>query len=107
MKKLLIATLLISSLTAPAGLALAQLGQMNQTAPTGSAEGEVRKIDKAAGEITLKHGPIRDMGMPGMTMAFPVAAPTLLDKVKVGDKVSFSVAMKNSRMVVQSVEPKN
>jgi len=106
MKKLLIATLFAASLTAPAGLVFAQMSQMNQTAPTGRAEGEVRKIDKAVGEITLKHGPIKDMGMSGMTMAFPVADPALLDKVKVGDKVSFTVAMKNSQMVVQSVEPK-
>ncbi|WP_300295636.1 copper-binding protein [Ferrovibrio sp.] len=106
MKPLMIAALLASGLTVSTGAAFAQMSNINQTAPTGRAEGEVRKIDKAAGEITLKHGPIKDMGMSGMTMAFPVADPTLLDKVKVGDKVSFTVAMKNSQMVVQSVEPR-
>jgi Cu(I)/Ag(I) efflux system protein CusF len=105
-KNLLIATLFAIGLTISTGAVFAQMSGTTQAAPTGRAEGEVRKIDKAAGEITLKHGPIKDMAMPGMTMAFPVANPALLDKVKVGDKVSFTVAMKDSQMVVQSVEPK-
>jgi len=54
-------------------------------------DGEVRKVDKAAKSITLKHGEIRNVGMPPMTMAFAVRDPALLDKVKAGDKVKFRV----------------
>jgi len=52
-------------------------------------EGEVRKVDRAAKKVTLKHGPIVNLDMPGMTMVFHVADPALLEGVKAGDKVEF------------------
>jgi hypothetical protein len=54
------------------------------------AEGEVRRVDKAAGKITLKHGDIRNLDMPPMTMVFGVTDKSMLDRVKAGDKVRFS-----------------
>lgn len=55
-----------------------------------AAKGEVKKIDEAAGKVTLKHGPIKSLGMDeGMTMAFRVKDPAMLKQVKVGDKVEF------------------
>jgi len=57
--------------------------------------GEVRKIDKEAGKITLKHGKIENLDMPGMTMAFQVKSKSLLDDVKVGDKVKFKAVKEN------------
>ena len=52
--------------------------------------GEVRKIDESAGKITLKHGPIKNLGMDeGMTMVFRVKDPDMLKQVSVGDKVKF------------------
>ena len=56
-----------------------------------ATDGEVRKIDKGAGKITLKHGPIANLGMPPMTMVFRVKDPAMLEKVAVGDKVRFAV----------------
>ena len=53
------------------------------------AEGEVRKIDKETKKITLKHGFIKSIDMPPMTMVFQVKNAALLDKAKVGDKVRF------------------
>ena len=52
-------------------------------------EGEVRKIDKAQGKITLKHGEIKSLDMPPMTMVFRVSEARMLDTVAVGDKVRF------------------
>lgn len=52
-------------------------------------DGEVRKVDKEAKKITLKHGEIKNLEMPAMTMVFQVKDGTLLDKVKAGDKVKF------------------
>lgn len=52
--------------------------------------GEVRRIDKAAGKITLRHGEIKNLNMPPMTMVFVVADPALLDRLKVGDSVRFA-----------------
>ncbi|QHO74325.1 RND transporter [Bradyrhizobium sp. CCBAU 051011] len=55
-----------------------------------AAQGEVKKIDASAGKISLKHGPIKSLGMDeGMTMVFRVKDPAMLKQVKVGDKVEF------------------
>lgn len=59
-------------------------------AQTPQVEGEVRKIDKASGRITLKHGDIKHLDMPPMTMVFRVSDPKMLDSVAVGDKVRFA-----------------
>ncbi len=53
------------------------------------AEGEVRRVDKAGRKITLRHGEIKSLDMPPMTMVFQVSDPALLDKVSAGDKVRF------------------
>lgn len=51
--------------------------------------GEVKKIDSAAGKVTLKHGPIKNLDMDGMTMVLRVKEPSILANLKVGDKVRF------------------
>ena len=69
------------------------------------AEGEVRKVDKEAKKITLKHGPIMNLDMPAMTMVFQVADPAMLDHVKVGDKVKFTADKAGSGYAVTKIEP--
>lgn len=71
-------------------------------APT--AEGEVRKVDKEQGKVTLKHGPIANLDMPGMTMVFKVADPKLLDAIKQGDKVKFAADNVNGALTVTAIE---
>lgn len=56
------------------------------------ADGEVRKVDKAAGKITIKHGPIKNLNMPPMTMAYPVKDKAMLDQLKPGDKIKFEAS---------------
>jgi Cu(I)/Ag(I) efflux system periplasmic protein CusF len=53
------------------------------------SEGEVRKVDKDAQKITVRHGPLANLDMPAMTMIFQVKDAAMLDKVKAGDKVKF------------------
>ena len=53
------------------------------------SEGEVRKVDKDAKKVTIKHGPLKNLDMPPMTMVFQVKDPTMLERVKTGDKVRF------------------
>jgi len=72
---------------------------------TGMTDGEVRKIDKAQGKVTLKHGPIGNLDMPGMTMVFKVADPALLDGIKEGDRVRFSADRLNGAIVVTDIQP--
>jgi len=76
MKKL---PILLATLTTCA-MAMAQ-------APT--ASGEVTKIDKAGARITLKHGEIKSLDMPPMTMVYRVRPPSLMEGVAVGDRVRF------------------
>lgn len=52
-------------------------------------DGEVRKVDKAAGKVTIKHGAMPKLDMPPMTMAYRVKDKAMLDQVKVGDKIKF------------------
>jgi Cu/Ag efflux protein CusF len=54
------------------------------------ANGEVTKLDKANGRVTLKHGEIKHLEMPPMTMVYRVRPPQLLDQVAVGDRVRFA-----------------
>ena len=53
------------------------------------SEGEVKKVDKGTGKLTIKHGPLDNLGMPAMTMVFHVADPAMLDEVAPGDKITF------------------
>lgn len=67
-------------------------GAHRPPAPAAAAafsEGTVKKIDKAGGRITIEHGPLANLEMPPMTMAFRAADPAMLDKVRAGDKVRF------------------
>lgn len=69
------------------------------------AEGEVKKVDKDAGKITLKHGPLLNLGMPPMTMVFRVKDAAMLDQVKPGDKVKFIAEKSNGALTVTSLQP--
>lgn len=69
-----------------------------------TTEGEVRKVDREQGKVTLKHGPIENLDMPGMTMVFKAADPKLLDGVKVGDKVKFAADSINGTLTVTAME---
>lgn len=68
------------------------------------ADGEVRKVDKSAGKITLKHGEIKSLDMPPMTMVFAVADKAMLEQVKAGDKVQFRAANQDGRMTVTEIK---
>ena len=68
------------------------------------ADGEVRKIDKAQGKVTLKHGPIRNLDMPPMTVVFRVLDGKLLDGLKEGDKVRFTAEQLSGALTVTAIE---
>jgi len=66
-------------------------------------KGEVVKVDKAAGKVTLKHGPIKKLDMDSMTMVFRVADPAMLDKVKAGDKIEFEADRINGAITLTKI----
>lgn len=69
------------------------------------AEGEIRKVDKEAGKLTIAHGEIKNLDMPRMTMVFQVKDPAMLDRVKAGDKVRFSAEKLGGAFVVTDLQP--
>lgn len=71
---------------------------------TGLSDGEVRKVDKGAKKITIKHGPIQNLDMPAMTMVFQVRDPKMLEQVKAGDKVKFSAETVGGALTVTKIE---
>ena len=69
-------------------------------------EAEVRKVYKDSGKITLKHGEIKNLDMPGMTMQFKVKDPAMLDGINAGDKVLFTAEQVKGELVVTSIHKK-
>jgi Cu/Ag efflux protein CusF len=70
-----------------------------------SISGEVKKIDEAAGKLTLKHGPAKSLGMEEpMTMVYRVKDPAMLKQVKVGDKVTFEAEEASSGYTVTKIQ---
>lgn len=80
-------------------------GKMDMSQQAAMTDGEVKKIDMEAGKITLKHGDIKHMDMPGMTMVFTAKDKSLLTNVKPGDKVKFMVVHEGGKMLVTSIQP--
>jgi Cu(I)/Ag(I) efflux system periplasmic protein CusF len=73
--------------------------------PAALTEGEVRKVDKEAKKLTIRHGPIANLDMPAMTMVFQVQDVTILDSVKAGDKIRFQAEKAGGSYSVTRVEP--
>jgi len=69
------------------------------------SEGEVRRVDKDAGKITVKHGPIANLEMTAMSMVFRVSDPAMLDQVKVGDKVRFKADKIQGALTITEIQP--
>ena len=83
--------------------AAAAVGAMSSAEMT---TGEVRRIDKTQRKITLRHGEIKSLEMPPMSMVFQVRDAALLDAVKVGDKVLFSAAKEaDGSLIVTAIKP--
>lgn len=69
------------------------------------SEGEVRKVDKDAKKITIRHGPLKNLDMPAMTMVFQVKDPAMLDQVRTGDKIRFRAEKPDGVFTVTAMEP--
>ena len=67
-------------------------------------EGEVRKVDKAAGKVTIKHGAMPKFDMPPMTMVYRVKDKAMLDQLKAGDKIKFDADGVDGEVTVLRLE---
>ena len=72
--------------------------------PVEMTEGEIRKVDKEFKKITIKHGEIKHLEMPAMTMVFQIKDPAVLDQIKAGDKVKFLVEKAGGAFVITEIQ---
>jgi Cu/Ag efflux protein CusF len=85
---------------APLAFAVERAGEEHRM-----VNGVIQKIDESAEKITLKHGPIKDLGMnEAMTMVWAVKDPTMLTGLKVGDKVRFQAENINGQFTLTKIE---
>ncbi len=77
----------------------------HQAEATEMTDGEVKKVDKEAGKITLRHGELKNLGMGAMTMVFRVKDPAMLTQVKAGDKVKFIAERVSGAITVVQLAP--
>ncbi|WP_137821596.1 efflux RND transporter periplasmic adaptor subunit [Pseudomonas sp. D(2018)] len=66
------------------------------------AEGSV--VEVGAQGLTVSHGPFKTLGMPGMTMTFPLAQPELARGLKAGDRISLKVREGDSGLLIEQLE---
>jgi len=106
MTRVFSAVLLAGALQAPPAYAQQTQGGHDAHHPAAAlSDGEVRKVDKDAKKITIKHGPLANLDMPAMTMVFQVKDPAMLDQVKAGDKVKFQAEKVGGAFTVTKIEP--
>lgn len=68
-------------------------------------EGEIKKIDKDAEKVTIKHGELKNLGMPAMTMVFQVKEKSVLNQFAKGDKVKFVAEKVDGKFVITHIVP--
>lgn len=88
----------------PPAIAQQAASQAMQPLPAKFSRGEVRKVDKAAGRVLLKHEFIENLGMDPMAMMFDVRDRKLLRGLKPGDKVRFKAVYESGKFVLVAVE---
>lgn len=106
---LAVAAVLLAAVGATAAQTQGSVAASSQPAAASASsapmvDGEVRKIDKEAAKVTLRHGPLENLGMPSMTMVFRAADPKMLDGLKEGDKVKFTADRVNGAFTVTTLE---
>jgi len=93
----------VASATLQSASATSHVATTAQTM-TDTADGEVRKVDRDAKKITLRHGELKQLDMPAMTMVFQVKDPSMLDMVKAGDKVKFKAENSGGAFTITEIQ---
>ena len=98
-----LSTILAGTFASLSPLCHAQHASATVAPAAAMSEGEIRKVDKAAGTLTIKHGELKNLGMGAMTMIFKAQDPAMLDQVKQGDKVRFVANMVGGVLTVSTI----
>jgi Cu/Ag efflux protein CusF len=106
-RRVLFVLVCVLALAGLAGFGLAQVavGSAPASMDDGFADGEVRRIDRENLKITIRHGELRHLNMPPMTMVFQVRDPALLDRARPGDKVRFRAEEEAGQFFVTEILP--
>jgi Cu/Ag efflux protein CusF len=70
------------------------------------ASGEIRRLDPENKRLTIKHGDIKSIDMPPMTMVFYVKEPSLLGGLQVQDAVEFEATAEGTKYIVTAIRKK-
>jgi len=97
-------TLRVTLISAVLAIASATAFATSHIPSASMTDGEIRKVDRDAKKLTIKHGPILNLDMPAMTMVFQVKDARVLDQVKAGDKIKFAAEKTGGAYVVTHVE---
>ncbi len=87
-------------LTIPTSLSATTSAYAAQAA---EAEGTIKGMDPASGTVKIDHGPVQSLGWPAMTMDFQVENKSLLEGVKPGQSVTFTLEQKKGRYVITGI----
>ena len=79
-------------------------GSAGALAVPATSDGEIRKVDKDAGKLTIRHGELKELGMQAMVMVFRVKDAAMLEQVKAGDKVQFTADRVDGALTVTALE---
>jgi Cu(I)/Ag(I) efflux system protein CusF len=90
----------------PASSDAAQATATSASASTEMSEGVIRKVDTEQKKITIRHGDLKNLDMPPMTMVFQVADPAFVEQVNVGDEVRFVAEKIGGKFTVTRIEKK-
>ena len=108
MKTIAIATLIAALVSPASAQQKADDHSAHHPAAAASAadmsDGEIRKVDKDTKKLTIRHGEIKNLDMPPMTMVFQVKDAAMLDRVKAGDKIRFVAKKSDSGFTVTEIQ---
>jgi Cu/Ag efflux protein CusF len=107
-KKILLVCAMSLGVTWPltgAAQAMMDNGKSSTSGTAMMTDGEVRKVDQTAGKVTIKHGDIKHLDMPGMTMVFTAKDKSVLNNVKTGDKIKFMAVTEGGKFFVTNIQP--
>ncbi|PRD64404.1 copper-binding protein [Malikia granosa] len=80
-------------------------GAVEARPATALSEGEIRRLDPETGKLTIRHGEIRNLDMPPMTMVFTAKDKAMLAGLKVGDRIRFAASNEGGRYLVTEIQP--
>jgi Cu/Ag efflux protein CusF len=88
----------------PGGQHPAQAQAPSASQKSAKGTGLIQQIDRDKGVITIKHGPLQGLNMPGMTMSFLVKDKAMLSNLQPLQKVDFELTYDGRQYLITSIK---